>query len=125
MTLFGYPAVLAGEVPVVSVLAQDSGPGVQSEGTGKATPLALFVILLLLIAVVLLGRSLSRRIGGLGQRFDEERAERAAPKRVRRAEAARAASAEAASTEGDGSPSGQSAGGEQRDDPGDGVETGR
>ncbi|PRW64915.1 hypothetical protein [Actinopolyspora mortivallis] len=125
MTVFGYPAVLAGEVPVVSVLAQDSGPGVQSEGTGKATPLALFVILLLLIAVVLLGRSLSRRIGSLGQRFDEERAERAAPKRVRRAEAARAALAEAPGAGSEGSPSSQSAGGDQRDDPGGGVETDR
>ncbi|SFT83864.1 hypothetical protein SAMN04487904_11052 [Actinopolyspora lacussalsi subsp. righensis] len=92
MTVLGYAAVLATErQPLVMVVAQDSGPGVQEEGVGKSTPLALFLILVLLIAVVFLARSMTRRLGKVSTRFDEQRAAAAAPKRVKRAEAARLA----------------------------------
>ncbi|SDP18809.1 hypothetical protein SAMN04487905_102317 [Actinopolyspora xinjiangensis] len=90
MTVLGCAGVLAAEShPLTTVVAQDSGPGVQDEGFGKSTPLALFLILVLLIAVVLLARSMSRHLGKVTSRFDEERAAAAAPKRVKRAEAAR------------------------------------
>ncbi|SFD61022.1 hypothetical protein SAMN04487819_101280 [Actinopolyspora alba] len=92
MTVLGYAAVLATErQPLVMVVAQDSGPGVQEEGVGKSTPLALFLILVLLIAVVFLARSMTRQLGKVPTRFDEQRAAAAAPKRVKRAEAARLA----------------------------------
>ncbi|WP_192827095.1 hypothetical protein [Actinopolyspora erythraea] len=100
MTVLGYAGVLAAEShPLATVVAQDSGPGVQDEGFGKSTPLGLFLILVLLIAVVLLARSMSRHLGKVATRFDEERAAAAAPKRVKRAEAARRrAGAESADT---------------------------
>ncbi|GAB3556208.1 hypothetical protein J2S53_002286 [Actinopolyspora lacussalsi] len=92
MTVLGYAAVLATErQPLAMVVAQDSGPGVQEEGVGKSTPLALFLILVLLIAVVFLARSMTRQLGKVSTRFDEQRAAAAAPKRVKRAEAARLA----------------------------------
>ncbi|MGJ7907584.1 hypothetical protein ACOQFL_14030 [Actinopolyspora sp. H202] len=92
MTVLGYAVGLAVErQPLLMVVAQDSGPGVQDEGFGKSTPLALFLILVLLIAVVFLARSMSRQLGKVSTRFDEQRAAAAAPKRVKRAEAARLA----------------------------------
>ncbi|SDJ68399.1 hypothetical protein SAMN04487820_101262 [Actinopolyspora mzabensis] len=92
MTVLGYAAELATErQPLLMVVAQDSGPGVQDEGFGKSTPLALFLILVLLIAVVFLARSMTKQLGKVSTRFDEQRAAAAAPKRVKRAEAARLA----------------------------------
>lgn len=92
MTVLGYTAVLATESrSALSVLAQDSGPGVQDDTFGKSTPLGLFLVLVLLIAVVFLARSLSKQLRRVPARFDEQRAAAAAPARVRRAERARAA----------------------------------
>ncbi|NYH80202.1 hypothetical protein FHR84_003551 [Actinopolyspora biskrensis] len=91
MTVLGYTAVLAAESrTALSVLAQDSGPGVQDEEFGKSTPLGLFLVLVLLIAIVFLARSLSKQLRKVPERFDEQRAAAAAPARVKRAERARA-----------------------------------
>ncbi|WP_017976537.1 hypothetical protein [Actinopolyspora halophila] len=92
MTVLGYTAVLATESrSALSVLAQDSGPGVEDDDFGKSTPLGLFLVLVLLIAVVFLARSLSKQLRKVPVRFDEQRAAAAAPARVKRAERARAA----------------------------------
>lgn len=67
--LDGAQPVATVALAAVSVTAQTQ-PG-QGEEFGKASPIALVVIILLAIATVLLIRNMSKRIRRLPQSFDE------------------------------------------------------
>nr|WP_257233759.1 hypothetical protein [Halopolyspora algeriensis] len=93
---------------LATVLAQPDFPGGepsggQGEGFGKSTPLGLFLLLALFIAVAFLARSMTTHLKRVPTRFDQDRAAAAAPARVKRAEAARAAQAAENAEQGEGS----------------------
>lgn len=71
---------------VVLPLAQGD-PGGQGPDFGKSTPVGLFLLILLLLAVGLLVRSMTKQLRRVPTRFDQQRADAAAPGRVKRAEA--------------------------------------
>jgi hypothetical protein len=56
---------------VAAVPAQDPPPPPQGEEFGKASPVALVVVVLLAIATALLIRSMSKRIKKLPQSFEQ------------------------------------------------------
>ncbi|WP_181783852.1 hypothetical protein [Pseudonocardia pini] len=63
---------------VATVLAQNPEPPAnQGEEFGKASPVALIVILLLAVATIALIVSMSRRIRRLPESFDDEQGEQA------------------------------------------------
>jgi hypothetical protein len=67
--------------PVALVVAQDPRPPQQGEEFGKASPVALVVIVLLGLATVALVRSMTKRLKRLPASFDEpaDRADGATP----------------------------------------------
>lgn len=82
------------------VLAQPDLPGGeapgggQGPGFGKSSPVGLFLVIVLLVAVAVLVRSMTKHLKKVSTSFDQDRATAAAPARVRRAEAARAEAAQ-------------------------------
>ncbi|RRO15518.1 hypothetical protein EIL87_15885 [Saccharopolyspora rhizosphaerae] len=91
---------MSAQETVALVLAQAPGPpqdpGGQGEDFGKSSPLGLVLLIVFGIAVVFLIRSMTKHLKKLPVVFDEEKANAAAPARVKRAEAEQAERAEAA-----------------------------
>ena len=67
----------AGAAASSTTLAQQQPPPPEGEEFGKASPIALVVILLLALGTIVLIRSMSKRIKRLPESFDPPPAERA------------------------------------------------
>lgn len=89
---------MSAQETVALVLAQapvpPQDPGGQGEDFGKSSPLGLVLLIVFAIAVVFLIRSMTKHLKKLPVVFDEEKANAAAPARVKRAEAEAAKQAE-------------------------------
>ncbi|TDC95895.1 hypothetical protein E1161_03750 [Saccharopolyspora aridisoli] len=86
---------MSAQETVALVLAQapvpPQDPGGQGEDFGKSSPLGLVLLIVFAIAVVFLIRSMTKHLKKLPVVFDEEKANAAAPARVKRAEASKRA----------------------------------
>ena len=69
MTFVGFDQVTATVALVAQPTDREPEP---SEDTGKSSPVGLFVVLLLLIAVVLLVRSMTKHLKRVPASFDDE-----------------------------------------------------
>ncbi|MHA6802444.1 hypothetical protein [Salinifilum ghardaiensis] len=99
---------------VVAQAPQPDDPGGQGEDFGKSSPVGLLLLLVLLIGVCLLVWSMTRHLRRLPERFDQERAEAAAPARARSGATTAAGSADGNADGGDpdgGGPDGGAADG--------------
>lgn len=65
-------ALLATDVTSVLAQSDQQQPGGQGPEFGKAAPIGLLVVLLLLIATVLLVRSMNRKLTRLPTTFDQQ-----------------------------------------------------
>ncbi|GAB3284216.1 hypothetical protein [Parasphingorhabdus pacifica] len=92
---------MSAQETAVQVLAQ--APGGEGADFGKSSPVGLLLLVLFGIAVALLVKSMTKHLKALPVKFDEQRAETAAPARAKRTREtgseAGAASTDAASTD--------------------------